>query len=59
MELIFAILVFVLAVAGLGLGLAFGRGPLRGSCGGASCMAGAACAACPRRRRAEHGEDPS
>lgn len=57
MELVFAILVFVLAAGGLGLGLALGRGPVRGSCGGASCVAGDACAACPRRHRAEAGED--
>jgi hypothetical protein len=52
MEMIFAPLVFLLAAGGLGLGLALGRGPARGSCGGASCVAGDACAACPRRRRA-------
>jgi hypothetical protein len=50
MEVIFGIGIFGLAALGLGLGLAFGRGPVKGSCGGASCMAGAGCAACPRKR---------
>jgi hypothetical protein len=57
MELIFGILVFLLAAGGLGLGLALGRGPARGSCGGVSCVAGDACAACPRRRRSDAGTD--
>ncbi|MDG4647322.1 hypothetical protein P6F26_02610 [Roseibacterium sp. SDUM158017] len=58
MEMILATLVFVLAAGGLGLGLALGRGPVRGSCGGASCMAGDACAACPRKRQADAERDP-
>ncbi|MBF9029025.1 hypothetical protein HKCCE3408_01340 [Rhodobacterales bacterium HKCCE3408] len=49
MEVIFALGIFLLAAGGLGLGLMLGRAPLRGSCGGDSCMAGDACAACPRR----------
>ena len=57
MELIFGTLVFVLAAGGLGLGLALGRGPARGSCGGLSCVAGDACAACPRKRRAGAGTE--
>lgn len=40
----------LLALAGLGIGLAFGRRPLAGSCGGLSCVPGAECAACPRHR---------
>lgn len=50
MEVIFGIGIFGLAALGLGLGLAFGRGPVKGSCGGVSCMAGEGCAACPRKR---------
>lgn len=55
MELIVGTGIFLLAAGGLGLGLALGRGPIRGSCGGAACEAGDACAACPRttRRRPE------
>lgn len=55
MELILGTLVFLLAAGGLAVGLALGRGPVRGSCGGASCMAGDACAACPRRNRDREG----
>ncbi|MHA6326827.1 hypothetical protein [Roseivivax sp. CAU 1753] len=57
MELIFAPIVFLLAAAGLGLGLALGRGPVRGSCGGPSCLAGDACGACPRKARRDTGKD--
>lgn len=57
MELIFGTLVFVLAAGGLGLGLALGRGPARGSCGGVSCVAGDACAACPRKRASDDRTD--
>jgi hypothetical protein len=53
MELILGTLVFCLAAGGLGVGLLLGRGPARASCGGADCVAGEACAACPRRRAAE------
>ncbi|MGR3322946.1 MAG: hypothetical protein ACU0DK_13550 [Pseudooceanicola sp.] len=51
MEMLIAIPIVLLAAGGLALGLAFGRGPIRGSCGGAACSAG--CAGCPRRRKAD------
>ncbi len=38
----------LLAFAGLSLGAMFGRPPIKGSCGGLSCISGADCAACPR-----------
>ncbi|SLN25969.1 hypothetical protein [Roseisalinus antarcticus] len=50
MEILFAILIFLLAACGIGLGLALGRGPVRGSCGGLSCVPGAACGGCARGR---------
>lgn len=40
----------VLAVAGLSLGVIFGRAPIKGSCGGLACVPGAACGACKRRK---------
>lgn len=55
MELLIAIPIVLLAVGGLALGLALGRGPIRGSCGGATCDAGGACAGCLRRN--ETGRD--
>ncbi|MEQ5828280.1 (Na+)-NQR maturation NqrM [Sulfitobacter sp. NFXS29] len=39
---------FLCAFAGLGLGALFGRAPIKGSCGGLSCIPGADCAACPK-----------
>lgn len=53
MEILIAIGVFVLAAAGLGLGLVFGAGPARTSCGAAACLPEAGtCTDCPLRRRA-------
>jgi len=37
MVLLLTFLFFVLAVAGLAVGVLAGRGPLRGSCGGIAC----------------------
>lgn len=41
----------VLAFAGLSLGVIFGHAPIKGSCGGLSCIAGADCAACPNHSK--------
>lgn len=46
---ILAALLSGLAIAGLAVGLLFGRAPIRGSCGGLSCV-GLDCATCPSRR---------
>lgn len=55
--LVATLLVFLLAAAGLALGLMFGRSALRGSCGGLSVIPGVKrlCSCdepCPRRKRA-------
>ena len=55
-ELFAALLVFLLAAAGLALGVMSGRGAVRGSCGGLSSIPGVEracdCAEpCPRKRR--------
>ncbi|MEC5324907.1 (Na+)-NQR maturation NqrM [Aurantimonas sp. A3-2-R12] len=44
-----AFAIILLAIAGLALGVMFGRMPLRGSCGGLSCIKDAECGACRRR----------
>ncbi|WP_227258211.1 hypothetical protein [Kangsaoukella pontilimi] len=51
MEVIFAIAIISLAAGGLGLGLAFGRGPARTSCGAADDLSVGRCADCPLRKR--------
>ncbi len=53
MELLLALGVFLLAAGGLALGLAFGRGPVKGSCGGMACLKDVACDGCPNRAAAE------
>lgn len=45
-----AFVLILLAIAGLAVGVLFGRPPLKGSCGGAACLKGIDCAACPSRR---------
>jgi len=49
MEILLVLAIFLLAGAGLGLGLLIGKGPLKGSCGGLSCIKGAVCEGCPHR----------
>lgn len=49
MELVLGIVVVLLAAGGLALGLAFGRGPARNSCGGMACLVGVTCEGCPHR----------
>ncbi len=39
----------LLAFAGLSLGAMLGRPPIKGSCGGLSCIPGTDCAACSKR----------
>jgi len=46
-----AILLLVLAMLALGVGLVFGRSPLKRSCGGEACLT--ACAGCDRHNRSE------
>lgn len=53
MEFILVLAVFLLAAGGLAVGLALGRGPAQGSCGGMSCLKDYDCEACPNRRMQE------
>lgn len=55
MELLIAVPIVLLAVAGLGLGLILGRGPAQTSCGAAACLPQGRCADCPLRRRHAEG----
>jgi hypothetical protein len=52
---ILALLIIGLSLAGLGLGSLLGRGPVKGSCAGLSCIKGADCDACPNRSEREAG----
>ncbi|MFT5742617.1 MAG: hypothetical protein ACI86S_000677 [Paracoccaceae bacterium] len=57
MEILFAVVIFGLAAAGLGLGLAFGRGPVRTSCGATAGLRKERCEDCPLRRMAAAVEE--
>ena len=54
-EVLLVLLIFVVAVGGLGLGLLSGRGPVKTSCGAAACLKRGACDVCPRRNAASEG----
>ena len=49
MEFLFALVIVLLAVLGLGAGLMLTGRPLKGSCGGLACVGGASCDGCPRK----------
>lgn len=51
---ILALLIILISLAGLGLGVLFGRPALQGSCGTLSCVPGADCAGCPKRNKREN-----
>lgn len=51
---VLSFLIIVLAVAGLGIGVMLGRGPLRGSCGGDAVLS--LCPICPRSNYTEKDE---
>ena len=46
--IILASAIFLLAMVGLGLGVLAGRSPIKGSCGGLSCLKGIDCGACTK-----------
>jgi hypothetical protein len=52
MEILIAIAITTLAACGMALGLFFGRGPARTSCGAADAAGIGRCADCPLRRAA-------
>ncbi len=46
MTFILAFGIILLAILGLALGVIFDRAPIKGSCGGVSCIKGSDCGAC-------------
>ena len=50
LTVVLAIVVSILAVLGLAIGILAGRPPIKGSCGGLSCV-GLECSNCPSRRK--------
>ena len=51
-EIIFAVVVVALSAGGIGVGLLFGRGPARTSCGATDELDIGKCDDCPLRKRA-------
>lgn len=51
--LLLSVIVSLLAIAGLAIGVIAGRAPIKGSCGGLSCLKGANCGACTLKNRRE------
>jgi hypothetical protein len=47
------LVILLLSIAGLALGVMAGRPPIKGSCGGLSCIKSGACAGCRHREGAE------
>lgn len=54
---ILALTIILISLAGLGLGVLFGRPALQGSCGGLSCVRGAACAGCTAHEKREENHE--
>lgn len=52
-----AVVVFGLAVSAMALGVMAGRAPIKGSCGGLSCIGKLDCEACPHRHGGENAHD--
>lgn len=50
---VFALGIVALSIGGLAIGLALGRTPIKGTCGGLNCVKDADCAACTNRGRLE------
>jgi hypothetical protein len=46
---VLSLVIFILAIAGLGIGLMLGHGPLRGSCGGNAVIR--TCRTCSRKEQ--------
>lgn len=49
MTFILAFITLLLAIGGLALGVLAGRAPIKGSCGGLSCIKGIDCGVCKAR----------
>ncbi|WP_127142966.1 (Na+)-NQR maturation NqrM [Pelagibacterium montanilacus] len=52
---ILTLVIVLLSVAGLALGVIFGREPIKGSCGGLACLKDVDCSICPHHRKASRG----
>lgn len=55
MTFLLAVGIVSASMLGLALSVVFGRAPLRGSCGGLSCIEGIDCDACSKRQDSDQG----
>lgn len=51
--IVLAFVLIALTILAVSVGVLFGRQPVKGSCGGLSCIKGADCAICPNRTHEE------
>ena len=51
--ILLSLIIILLAIAGLAIGVFFGREPINGSCGGLACHKGLSCATCVAKRQKE------
>jgi hypothetical protein len=58
--IILAFFLILLAIGGLALGVMVGRAPIKGSCGGLTCVKGVDCGTCKsgRKHDTQTGETP-
>lgn len=55
-EFLITFLIILISITGLALGVFFGRGPIKGSCGGIACIKSLRCGLCRNNKQEEKGK---